>query len=190
MKALNLKSILMAAIAATGFAAGSVMADPWFASFDSANSGGKTEVDFINQASGGSYTAGQLQKDESPVANFVNGEWVINAPTSPGWFLLKFGLPPGNRNNPNTWNTSFDTYVFRNDASLTQLTWTNEQVNFLSGGDCRVGNDGPCNIERLSHVTWVPGNGTGGPGGGEVPEPASLALLGAGLAALGLRRRS
>lgn len=195
MKALNIKSILIAAVAATSFGAGSALAvpmsDQFLKAYDSANSGSKTELGFLEDATGldfGDTALRNIDGKGGATYDKLAKLWVINvAPNEPGYFLLKFGLGK-NRH----FKTSLDTYVFRNSGDLTQLVWANSAVNFLSGGDCTTKpTDGPCNIDRLSHISWVPGGGTGDPDEHEeVPEPVSLALLGAGLAAIALRRRS
>lgn len=225
MTSLNLKSILSAALAVAGLAAGSAVAGPtvdvFLKAYDSANSGAGAELAMLADASGLRFTAGSLHKiDGKGGATFDSAEnvWVIDLDADlasvPGYFLLKFGLPkldtekddgssagggkgadkaklpkkaaePG-KPQEDKFNTGLDSYVFRNTGELTQLVWRNSDVNFLTGGDCTTrANDGPCNIDRLSHISWVAGPAPGG----EVPEPASLALLGAGLAAIAVRRR-
>jgi len=136
------------------------------------NSGDATELANMETFANNSNLIQDL-KITSPVA-VANGpdSWYIDvAPTEPGYFLLKFGIGGT--------SATADTFFFQNIGELTKLVWDNSQVQNLTSG---VGN---LNIGRLSHyVTYDPKNPDTG-----VPEPATLALIGLGLAALGATRR-
>lgn len=116
--------------------------------------------------------------DDSRVrAGTVPGQWVIDiAPAKSGYFLLKFGIG-GTK-------ATADTFFFQNIGDLTQLVFSNEQVQFLTGGQCAK-NIYACNIGRLSHVSGFSDRRPAV----VVPEPAGLLLMGVGLIALAFGRR-
>lgn len=117
--------------------------------------------------------------DDSRIrAGTVSGQWVIDiAPAKSGYFLLKFGIGGT--------QATADTFFFQNIGDLTQLVFSNEQVQFLTGGPCAK-NIYACNIGRLSHIS---GFSDRRPPVVVVPEPAGLLLMGVGLIALAFGRR-
>ncbi len=141
------------------------------------NSGDRNELADMETFAGDTNLVQDL-KDKSFTA-FVNdaalGQWYLDVgPTGPGYFLLKFGT--GNDKD------IANTYFFQNTGEMTKLVWSNEQVNFLSGGS----KDIKGNIGKLSHYTTY--DAAFGQTG-EIPEPATLALVGLGLFAIGAMRK-
>ncbi|MEO8991483.1 MAG: PEP-CTERM sorting domain-containing protein [Nitrosospira sp.] len=143
------------------------------------NSGDATELAAMEGFAGNSNLVQDLKISSfTAYANGTNpGEWYLDVnPATPGFFLLKFGIGGT--------SATANTFFFQNIGEMTKLVWSNEQVQYLSGGG---GNNN--NIGRLSHyTTYDPTFNQVG----ELPEPATLALVGLGLFAIGAlgRRKS
>ena len=111
-------------------------------------------------------------------------QWFLDVdPATPGYFMLKFGI--------GSTGYTEDHYIFKNVAELTKLVFSDQQVDWLTGG-CKTHTDfNGCDSGRLSHYAITSNTGTTNPGGGEdpLPEPATLGLFGLGLMGLAFGRR-
>ncbi|MEO6422344.1 MAG: PEP-CTERM sorting domain-containing protein [Candidatus Nitrotoga sp.] len=118
-----------------------------------------------------------VDNDTAVANNLPSNSWYIDvAPSTPGFFLLKFG------NSTQTDNTH---YAFANISDFTKLVFSNAQVDGITGNSPSCG--GPCNIGKLSHYAGFSADGGGPPS--QVPEPGSMLLLGIGLSGLAWMRR-
>lgn len=111
------------------------------------NSGDETERKALRALSGidNLVLASKVEFEENETRDFGTDSlstWMITDVSRPGYFALKFGTGK-------TYATA-DTFFFRNIGDLAQLVWTNDQVQFLTGGAC-ASNQDKCNIGRLSH---------------------------------------
>jgi hypothetical protein len=167
-------------------------ADTLIASIDLGNSG-RTELATLRSFAGDPLLVAS-NIDAAVVALADDGQWYIDVDTAtPGYFVLKFGTGTTNQSSH---------YFFKNDGAVgtNKLVWTNDQVNFLTGGgNCFVApavtprkpqetDPSSCNIGRLSHYAFV-GEADVPPDETDVPEPASLTLAGLGLLALVAARK-
>ena len=153
---LSISTAIAAVVPQVALAAPVLSADTLVFSSTLANSG-KDELAFFLK-----YAGDPLLNPEKPagkpVAVNVDGQWHIDlGDATPGYFLLKFG-------DGSTGQHSH--YLFKNDGAVgsNKLVWTNEQVNFLTGG-------GICDSTEKKQEN-KPGKGGKPDKNGDKPDPA------------------
>lgn len=149
------------------------------------DSGAATELAAVKSITGDNNLVQDFALDFNLAEALLNpgttDQWVLDvAPDTPGYFLLKFGT--------GSTNATANTFFFQHLGELNKLVWSNADVQFLSGGNCKDGNDNGCNIGRLSHYSAF-GTGLGDNANTSVPEPGTVILLGLGLLGFGVSRQ-
>ena len=190
MKAnLSFKKLLALAVLSAGMVASSAHAGLYaldqFVGKANISSSDAAEAAYLNTLTG---STGYTKVAASSVTLVQNpgttDEWFIDVnPATPGYFMLKFGI--------GSTGYTEDHYVFKNLADLTKLVFSDQQVDWLTGG-CQANTTfNGCNTGRLSHYAITDSGGTTDPGGDPdpLPEPATLGLFGLGLMGLAFGRR-
>lgn len=182
---LRLATVLcaLAVMAAPAAQAAPILTDVKVGEATMANSGDAAELAMLRTLSGDSSLSlndkGNANGASATAVAGMPGTWMLTDLAGPGYFALKFGTGGT--------TASATTFFFRNVGDLTQLVWTNDQVQYLSGGAC-ARNQNKCNIGRLSHYTTTAPVVTEEQPPVKVPEPGSIALLCLGLLAAGASR--
>ena len=155
----------MALVATTGIPAHAVTytVDTLIGQIDSAQSGQAYEEQQLELACSCNVTLQTNVNSFTVNTDDAGNNYLDVTPNTPGYFLLKFG----NGNGTN------DMFFFQNIGELNKLVWTNAQLGAVGLTEKHY--------DSLSHYAIT--------SSGNVPEPTSLLLLGAGVAGVSLMRR-
>ena len=166
MKGKMISSFAAAAVAlsmvATSAQAATYRVDTLLGQINSANSGQAYETAQLELACACDVTLLPNANTATFSHDAADNNFIDVAPNQPGYFLLKFGNGGGT-----------DMFFFRNIGELDKLVWTDQQ---LVGAGLQLRH-----VDSISHYAITSST--------SVPEPASLMLLGAGLAGIGIWRR-
>ncbi len=156
----------MALVATTGMPAHAVTytVDNLIGQIDSANSGQAYEEQQLELACACDVTllTNVDYTNVQVLQDDAGSNFIDVAPNTPGYFLLKFGNPGAN-----------DMFFFQNIGELSKLVWT-DGLLAEAGLTER-------HFDSISHYAIT--------SSGNVPEPTSLLLLGAGVVGVSLLRR-